>query len=345
MRIFYLKTSNDSLGQDRPWISSSGKGWPNEILRLIDCEENYMILKTKLATAVAMTITGTALSMAGVSTASAASTTMYNLYNENGGVACAPCSTGATDGWVYGGIGGAPSAGVTGWAGTSSPTTAAFGYTGGGVLHWGLHMDNFGSAEISNADSLSTYGKSADIDVAKGAWSDAVSGNTNPGAKGWRHDLDFGLFKSDVAGKVTLDVQGVNQSGTNFGFTVFKGMDTSTGAYGHHGSWNANNNEGGVSADSLPGGGTNFTVSDIVAYSVGGTSPMYLNTISFDAEAGEIYTIALGGYRNGAWGDTTDGYVLNASVSAVPVPAAVWLMGSGLVGLLGLQRRKQAVSA
>jgi len=28
--------------------------------------------------------------------------------------------------------------------------------------------------------------------------------------------------------------------------------------------------------------------------------------------------------------------------SAVPVPAAVWLFGSGLVGLLGLARRKRA---
>jgi len=28
-------------------------------------------------------------------------------------------------------------------------------------------------------------------------------------------------------------------------------------------------------------------------------------------------------------------------VSAVPVPAAVWLFGSGLMGLLGLARRKR----
>ncbi len=33
--------------------------------------------------------------------------------------------------------------------------------------------------------------------------------------------------------------------------------------------------------------------------------------------------------------------VRSGDVSAVPVPAAVWLFGSGLIGLLGLARRKR----
>lgn len=38
----------------------------------------------------------------------------------------------------------------------------------------------------------------------------------------------------------------------------------------------------------------------------------------------------------------TDGYVLVGqwSVSPVPIPAAIWLFGSGLIGLVGLARRK-----
>ncbi|MGB5718761.1 MAG: hypothetical protein WBN81_16900 [Gammaproteobacteria bacterium] len=35
-------------------------------------------------------------------------------------------------------------------------------------------------------------------------------------------------------------------------------------------------------------------------------------------------------------------YTLNVSVTPVPVPAAVWLFGSGLLGLLGMARRKKA---
>ena len=33
-------------------------------------------------------------------------------------------------------------------------------------------------------------------------------------------------------------------------------------------------------------------------------------------------------------------YLVRASVSTVPIPAAVWLFGSGLIGLIGLARRK-----
>ena len=39
-------------------------------------------------------------------------------------------------------------------------------------------------------------------------------------------------------------------------------------------------------------------------------------------------------------GDDFDGTWHSASVSAVPVPAAVWLFGSGLLGLVGIERRK-----
>ena len=40
-----------------------------------------------------------------------------------------------------------------------------------------------------------------------------------------------------------------------------------------------------------------------------------------------------------------DNVSISADVNAVPVPAAVWLFGSGLLGLVGVARRKKALAA
>lgn len=96
-----------------------------------------MILnKNKLANAVAIAITGSALSVGAISDASAATTTMYNLTTGGGAdsstntTPCAPCGAGATDGWLYGFID-APSSGsdtsIAKWAGTSGTNKTPFG--------------------------------------------------------------------------------------------------------------------------------------------------------------------------------------------------------------------------
>jgi hypothetical protein len=44
----------------------------------------------------------------------------------------------------------------------------------------------------------------------------------------------------------------------------------------------------------------------------------------------------------GPFGGNTGSWILNGTVSAIPVPAAVWLLGSGLVGLVGVARRRKS---
>ena len=356
--------------------------------------------KTKFSLAIDCSLAGAVLATGFLPTASASSTTMYNLYQSQGGTPCAPCSSGITDGWVWGGLADSTPSGTdtinlvgtprtingvlqydaitgallydvspgAGWAGTAAQNKTPLGYKGGGTLNWAVELLGGGTAEISNADALTRYGVSTDIDVALGAWSD----KSMPGQAGWRHDLDFGLFKSDVGGLVTLSALAVNNttpiSTTHFGFTILKGMDISADNYNHHGAWNTNTNSTGLTLASLPSGGTNFggtpfsttgtyaektaanalinnaALANIVAYSVGGITPSNLNNISFIAEAGQIYTIALGGYQNGSTFFTADGYKLNISqsaVNAVPVPGAVWLFGTTIAGFLGLRRNKK----
>lgn len=294
------------------------------------------MIKTKLALAVAVLAAGT--------TSASASTTMYNAYNAyatnkitdgNYIVNGANGQTGGTDGWVWGSKA-AAGANAANFVGTASSSTTPFGYNGSAIVNWAVKLDSAtDSATISSADAHANYGIWADIDVSAGAWSDA----NLAGASGWKHNIDFGLFKSDVSTQVKLSASGILNAGSNFGFTIFKGMDTSTVAYGHHGGWNANNNTAGVTASSLVPG-TSFTQANVVAYSVGGSTPSNLNSIIFNAEAGQVYTIVMGGYKNGKWNQIMDGYSL--SVQAVPVPGAVWLFGSAMAGLIGFGRRKAA---
>ncbi len=285
-----------------------------------------MMKQTNVSRAVLMAMTGGALAFGAMSGASAAVNTMYNLTTAGG----ADNSTnttdpatggawglwnGATDGWIYGLTGSNPDQSANGtnsiaeWAGTTGANHTPFGYVGA-HLHWAVDVTGGagGSGEISTYDSFNRYGVYADIDAAGGAWSDNIS--TNVGVKGgWRHDLDFGLFRSDATGKVRISVTGIVNSGnTNYGFTIFEGVNTNA-AYNHHGAWNSTTNDGGLTNNSVPGGGTTLPVSAIIAYSVGDPATN-IGTIEFNAEAGKIYTIAVGGFRTSDWTTTNDGYRL-----------------------------------
>ncbi|OAI15055.1 hypothetical protein A1359_10110 [Methylomonas lenta] len=372
--------------------------------------------KTQLSKAIAFALTGAALSMGAVTEASAASTTMYNLYRANfagygpGGqpnvnpaiytatstTPCAPCDTyfstpygGAdngtgndTDGFVwdanpngyfddpnnpnadplkqpveYGHKAANADPNRPGWVGIGGSSTPAlstpFGYSSSGTLNWAMELQGGGSGEISNADAISRYSQSANIDTARGAWSNAA----NARDMGWKYDLDWGLIKSDATGLITLSITGVNET-ANYGFTIFQGMSpNANGFYTHHGAWNDNVNRNPstgaeqLSTRSIPGL-TGFTIADIVAYSVGDNpltaenDPLRLNTITFNAVAGQVYTVALGGYQNGGQYDSTDGYKLTISqASPVPVPAAAWLFGGAIASLIGANRRKRVMPA
>ncbi len=56
---------------------------------------------------------------------------------------------------------------------------------------------------------------------------------------------------------------------------------------------------------------------------------------------GNTDNVTFGGMQNGPFPGSVPGFNGNGSLSAVPVPAAVWLMGSGLLGLVGVARRRK----
>lgn len=64
-------------------------------------------------------------------------------------------------------------------------------------------------------------------------------------------------------------------------------------------------------------------------------------SFDFTADAGTSLLIS-GSYTDSNFLDAAISSSTLASVSAVPVPAAVWLFGSGLIGLVGLAKRRKA---
>ena len=285
---------------------------------------------SQISKAVRIALTGSALAFGAISTASAG-TTMYNNYVSGGGAAIAGGTCGTAGGTVGDACAGSTDGWGTNWS-NSMGSGAAYDYAGNGAMMWGAHLASSGdSVEISQADSFANYGIYADVDTAKGAWLDPLN------EFGWKHDLEVGLLKSDVAQTVTLSAVGTTLAG-DFGYTILKGMATGTNFYNHHGEWN-NNHDGTPTPVSF--GAFSDYGTDVVA-STSEPAGTGINTISFDAEAGEIYTILFGGYMNGDWGDSVNGgYVLDiTTASAVPVPAAVWLFGSALAGLSITGRRK-----
>ncbi len=308
--------------------------------------------RTKLAKAVTTALAGAALSMGAASTASAH--TMYNTAIRTGthpGTGL-PNRISGTDGWVYGSVDNGASynwnypTAVGGWVGTGTGVSTAlpFGYSGKAHLNWAAELHSAGdSLEISKADALANYGSyisDVEIDTGAGAWQD---GSATP--TGWKHQTDIGLIQAAEDMFVTLKLSRVGEPSTpglvndNFGITVFTGQDTNTGGYSHHGAWNcptcatarpynANNPFGTV--------GLNYLTHDGTVDS--------LNGLTFFAEAGQTYSIYLGGAGVGQWSQNVSDYALSVTTSAVPVPAAVWLFGSALAGMGIVGRRKEKAS-
>ncbi len=283
-----------------------------------------MLKKTALAKAISFTAIGTMITAASITSASASGTTYntYHAYSSN-----IATNAGTTDGWT------APA----GW----TSATAPFGSTAI-VANWAAEISTAGdSLSISSQDAYNRYGIWADIDTAKGAWFD--------GTKGWGHNTDVGLFKSMVDANITINATSIQPSTspetwTNFGISVYTGMASASDGWHHHGQWNCPS-----CTVTVDGSAIQFfpTFEDDNPLSSGGLSYLThsanvdsLNSITFQANAGQVYSILLGGNDGGSNFGPHAGYSLNIATSPVPLPAAVWLFAGAVAGLTGMQRKK-----
>ena len=71
----------------------------------------------------------------------------------------------------------------------------------------------------------------------------------------------------------------------------------------------------------------------VPAYGYATTGDMFIQFL-----ASEVFNLPAGYTLSSVSGGIVD----NVWVNAVPIPAAMWLFGSGLLGLVGIARRKKA---
>lgn len=214
-------------------------------------------------------------------------------------------------------------------------------YTGNLPATWLVNVHHFDDTlVVSTANANTTYANTGDsliIETFNNKW--------NP-ANSWGNALDFGLINLEVAGNLTVKVEADASLGSTFlpGFTLWEGWDA-TATSSRHGSWNATpTNPGsrgsndltyiGYASTSGSDSGINYTY-DNIAHAV---------EITFTGLAAGNYSLWVGG--NGT-GNTSVGqqYIVSITASPVPVPAAIWLFGSAVAGMIGFGRRKTTITA
>lgn len=213
------------------------------------------------------------------------------------------------------------------------------GYGAALPVTWLANVDaNDTNYEVSSANAVAAGANSSyTLSSIANNWrkSDAVSG----GDASWGHTLDFGLIDMSVAGDLTVEVKADSSLSSDFvpGFTVWQGWgDPGTGD--KHSAWNFLSSAdkpffGTAVVAPLFLGGVSYLGEDSTTVSAG-TATLTLNNLA----AGK-YIVFIGG--NSDTPTTNDTYMANISVSAVPVPAAVWLMGSAMLGLVGIGRKRK----
>lgn len=215
------------------------------------------------------------------------------------------------------------------------------GSNGLGWVHTG---SAFAKLQVGSASDISN-GVSYDMTFKISAIGTTATGMDNPSFSIWTSGAnDFDLTATSIGLHTYSQVRGPSQGGVSDNAAL-----ASIGITDFIGYANSGNPFFNGDGDFIDHGGVNSASSSIT--NAAGSTWSYTQTTGLDYAMLTITGLKSGYYLMAAGGSCFDGTCtagnnfkldVSGSVSAVPVPGAVWLFGSAMAGLLGVSRRKRA---
>jgi hypothetical protein len=188
---------------------------------------------------------------------------------------------------------------------------------------------------VSMSGNDTTAGSTPAIAGSLGSlsWNDPINAG-DPIGTGWTHTSRWTALTLTEAANLSITLE-ANNSSLVPAFSLFSGQQQTDG--GINGGYHVYNNSGTFDWSTIDLGYGPTTMSYIGNATASGTDSSI--TGIFSLAAGQ-YSIVFGGNPPPGTAGASVAYQATLTTAPVPVPAAVCLFGSGLIGLAGLARRK-----
>jgi hypothetical protein len=193
-------------------------------------------------------------------------------------------------------------------------------------LMWYANLQPTDVAILSTADAKAN-GAATNFRLGTGpaAWASVATGGSASG-----HGLDYGLIHLNGLTDLTILMETDTGSATKPAFSLYQGWDTSSTPFVRTGSY--------INNVSNPLATVGLTYLNQASTTLAGGSA----SLTFHNLSGGNYTLLLGG--NGTSNDSFGNGSYKLTLTAVPLPGAVWLFGSAMAGFIGLRHRNKSAA-
>jgi hypothetical protein len=200
---------------------------------------------------------------------------------------------------------------------------------------WGVTM---GSSDTTVGSTTFYGGTTPGFRVGSHSWNDPINAG-DPIGTGWTHTSNWTALTLTEAAHLSVTLEATVESpGLVPAFSLYSGQQLTDN--GSAGGWHVYNNAGNFdwsSADpTYDSSSLNYIGNEA---NLGGLSS--ISKVFFSLAAGD-YTLVYGGNPPEGTPVGPVGYQATLTTSPVPVPAAVWLFGSGLAGVVAFARRRMS---